>query len=443
MVLEFNEKELAALAFKEGEFFLSEETGYIHFNKSHSTHAGDKLVPFYENILYCLSLFKTHEKEKVQLAKEKLFALLKFQSPLGGLPSALHLFPEEASCSEQISILIPLMQIVNSYGKLFKASEKETLCAVLESVIARARTSQSKEGYLSYFRWGQVLIKAASLLHHSALEKEGREAECFCFAQGMVLPWYNPEVLAQMIEALLLNYETLMQIPSDLFINYLSTVWNRELGVFIGAEIRPLQYENSGAPTFFDLLISLEKGELLHNLVLNKGYFLRGLTLRKAGMPCNNSSSESITILDPKHFHFPWRTFWREGKQVASLVCYTKSQEVEVHKLLETTVLTLRTQEENDEPIELFFSDVKGVDWKVVERKATVFHVGCPLTIETENVQFKITFHAEHKDAYLCHIMRADRPGQQSSLKGFDFKIFIRSLKNRPGEKISVEIERV
>ena len=80
-----------ALALEAGKRYLSPQTGLIHYcyEEQHSTDT----IPLFENLSYCLTLFRTLIKDQIEEGKRRLKYLLSFRKEDGFFPIYLHQYP--------------------------------------------------------------------------------------------------------------------------------------------------------------------------------------------------------------------------------------------------------------------------------------------------------------------------------------------------------------
>lgn len=92
MTTTLDRKQLVDLALAAGQKFLSPQTGLIHL--CYEDERSKETIPLFENLCYCLALFRTHALDHVQEAKERLSHLLHFRYEDGRFPIYLHQYPK-------------------------------------------------------------------------------------------------------------------------------------------------------------------------------------------------------------------------------------------------------------------------------------------------------------------------------------------------------------
>ena len=84
-------KQLVELALAAGRHYLSPQTDLIHL--CYEDERSTDTIPLFENLCYCLTLFRTHVVDHVQEGKERLKHLLAYRLEDGRFPIYLHQYP--------------------------------------------------------------------------------------------------------------------------------------------------------------------------------------------------------------------------------------------------------------------------------------------------------------------------------------------------------------
>lgn len=164
---------------------INAQTGFLHFHFESKDGSHDT-IPLRENFAYCYSLFRSHEKDKMQSAIAMLEKLLAFYVSEKGFPYYLHQYPNVYRTDKNILIAYTLYAIEKHYRAILNAELKERVKAVLAELIAvikEARLYPVKEyqrdlllssfegkklpslpkGDISAQDWGEILILSQHL----------------------------------------------------------------------------------------------------------------------------------------------------------------------------------------------------------------------------------------------------------------------------------------
>lgn len=133
---------LINLALEAGKKYLSPQTGLIHF--CYQDERSSDTIPLYENLCYCLALFRTVIGDNIQEAKQRLFHLLAFKRE-GKLPTYLHEYPQLGWSTKTT---FPLLLILKHYGTILGDQLRKELQELAPPPSGPDSIASSKDGTL-------------------------------------------------------------------------------------------------------------------------------------------------------------------------------------------------------------------------------------------------------------------------------------------------------
>jgi hypothetical protein len=143
MTCTLDRKQLVDLALSAGEKFLSPQTGLIHY--CYEDERSKETIPLFENLCYCLALFRTHTLDHVLSAKERLKHLLAFQYEEGRFPVYLHQYPNIVG---SYRTAYPLYLIDKHFAKVIEEPLRSQIRKELKLPLPPQTITSSKEAGL-------------------------------------------------------------------------------------------------------------------------------------------------------------------------------------------------------------------------------------------------------------------------------------------------------
>ena len=105
---EYTEKSLSVFS-----KYLSIHTGFIHY--CYEDERSRDTIPVFENLCYCLSLFRTSLVDNILLGREILAQIMRYQDADGNFPIYLHQFPKTFNVNR---VMYPLYLLVKHFSKI-------------------------------------------------------------------------------------------------------------------------------------------------------------------------------------------------------------------------------------------------------------------------------------------------------------------------------------
>lgn len=136
-------RQLVDLALSAGRKFLSPQTGLVHY--CYEDERSKETIPLFENLCYCLALFRTHALDHVQEGKERLEHLLAFRYDDGRFPVYLHQYP---NVKGSYRTAYPLYLIDQYFAKVIEEPLRSKIRKNLELPLPPKVITSSKEAGL-------------------------------------------------------------------------------------------------------------------------------------------------------------------------------------------------------------------------------------------------------------------------------------------------------
>lgn len=143
MTSTLDRRQLVDLALSAGQKYLSPQTGMIHY--CYEDENSKETIPLFENLCYCLALFRTHALDHVQEGKERLEHLLAFQDVDGRFPIYLHQFPK---ITGSYRTAYPLYLINKHFAKVIEEPLRSKIQNNLQLPLPPKAITSSKEAGL-------------------------------------------------------------------------------------------------------------------------------------------------------------------------------------------------------------------------------------------------------------------------------------------------------
>ncbi len=377
---------------------LSLETSLVHH--SHEVKGSRDCIPLFENLCYCLALFRCHTVEKGVEATLLLDRLLAFQNAEGAFPTYIHDYPAISRPLGPFHALLPLHLIKVRYGH------------VIESRV-RTRLNEAHEQLVAYCK----RCAAPPLLAERLAAIEGEVAESYQLRSSK--EWAHHVLSSQLTEP--------VQEVS---------IWHPNLDVYCGAPYDERQYGSRSQKQ----LIPPQLSPLLVAAPLPQASLQASARIEIDRWVWNiqNGTDHSIAVIEqfspsrvPKGFHLIRALFENDisfvlpsGNYSYQDGLFTMSEEIPDYR--DTMELSFYITRHPD------------VDITVEGQKATAFRKGERVGIRAGNHRIELKFDSE--DDYYGHISYGDRPMQMEGDKftSFDWRIAIRTVKRVPNSQLRV-----
>jgi len=372
--------QLIDLALDEGRRRESPRTGLIHF--CYQDEDATDLIPIYENICFCLALFRSCTHDNVQEAKEKLEHLLAFDT----IPTYLHEYPQ-AGVTERL--YFPLFWI----SKLFSLVIEEPLRSRIKETLAKINPFKKPENIRSS-------KEAASLCLHLQLEEKPFDA--------------------------------------------LSPYWDPELAMYCGPLNQERQRKNVPETTLFDLYMSAATGHFSKRILKPHPVHMHAALVFST--PCTPQPQYILPSYTPSEQHIGFHLFrmvW-EGvdDHLHTFVCQDKQHHFEPDYIF--TYPEEIADERKSAELTFYCDHHPDVTLNVNGKKATIFLITDTVTIETPNKTVKLTFKIlEGEGTFMGHISRGNRPAQilGKNFNAYDWKISLRTIRRTTKLKLALLVE--
>jgi len=372
-------RHLIELALEEGRRRTSPRTGLIHF--CYNDEEATDTIPLYENICYCLALFRTRSVDNIQEAKEKLNHLLSFDS----FPTYLHEYPKPGVTER---LYFPLYWIMKHFSNVIEKPLRSRIQEILSTIKPFKRPvaiRSSKE--------------AASLCLHLQHEEQPLHA--------------------------------------------LAPYWDPKLGIYVGPLLHEKQRENVPETTLFDLFMAASIGHLSKRILKPHPVHMHAALV--SPLPCEPKPHYQPPTYTPseqhKDFHL-FRTLW-EGNDghLHTFVCQEKQHHFENNIF----TFPKEVPDERKSTELSFYCDYHPeLAIRVNGEKATVFKIGESVTIETPKKTLTLSFKVvEGEGTLIGHICRGNRPAQifSKGVSAYDWRISIRTIRRSSTLKLGLSVK--
>lgn len=428
--------------------FLQPSTGFIQ---------QDSLIPIYENFLAAHTLLSSKLKENIEKARETIDRLLHFQNIEGLFPRYLHEFPQAKIESYQLDIGFILKKIESKYAQVLSSE----LSKRLHTSIAALMESFEKNAPYSFeriqSRW--VILKD---LHQN-------KNPAFSYPEKKISSKYLSD---QLLLAQETNYyEELLQ--------RLSCFWHAPFHTYVGPLLDEDYIQGQPQLSLFDYYMSSYNRSYFEDLHKKNWLKLFGTLIKFSNVSgefmedsfhgiykdfpytlINKSNiswffftNYSSTNEESRGFHL-FRCLFKSLGNLYHFVSHSKVKHQKA--FFENDTLTIDFTyfddfpEEVKQQNELEFYINRGEDLKVFvdSKKASLFHLGSVLELQTKDATLRCIFSSDSPDAQIVgHILNGNRPSSQDSLsldsKAYDQKIILRTLRRSTNCKVRLQLRFV
>ncbi|MDJ0651431.1 MAG: hypothetical protein QNJ27_00200 [Simkaniaceae bacterium] len=143
MTVAIDKRKLMDLALEAGRRYLSPQTNLIHY--CYEDERSTDTIPIFENLCYCLTLFRTKMQDHVREGKERLKHLLAFRDEKGRFPIYLHQYPKGMG---SYRTMYPLFLIDKHFHKVIEKPLRSELRKNLRLPLPPTAVTNSKEAGL-------------------------------------------------------------------------------------------------------------------------------------------------------------------------------------------------------------------------------------------------------------------------------------------------------
>lgn len=143
MTVAIDKRKLVDLALDAGRRYLSPQTDLIHY--CYEDERSTDTIPFFENLCYCLTLFRTMVGDHVQEGKERLKHLLSFRNEEGRFPVYLHQYSKGIG---SYRTMYPLFLIDKYFHKVIEEPLRSEIRKNLTLPLPPEEITNSKEAGL-------------------------------------------------------------------------------------------------------------------------------------------------------------------------------------------------------------------------------------------------------------------------------------------------------
>ncbi|NGX51019.1 MAG: hypothetical protein K1060chlam2_00876 [Chlamydiae bacterium] len=367
------------MALVEGRRRESPRTGLIHF--CYDDEDARDLIPLYENICFCLALFRTCIGDNIVEAKEKLTHLLAFDS----LPTYLHDYPKRGMTYR---LYFPLYWILKLYRSVIEEPLRTRLSEVLREIepFKKPITIRSSK-------------EAASLALH--LQLEGKSLE-----------------------------------P-------LSPYWDPNLAIYCGPLIEERQRKNAPETTLFDLFMAASIGHFSKRLLKPHPVHMHAALVFPS--QCEPKPEIFLSPYSPSEQHRGFHLFrmiW-EGNDdhLHTFVCQEKEHYFTDAGIF--TYTEELPDERKSSELSFYCDHHPDLAIRVNGEQATIFHLDDSVTIETPKKRLTLSFKIlEGEGRFMGHISRGNRPAQilSKGREAYDWKISIRTIHRTAKLKLVLQV---
>ena len=451
-------KKMIKLGVEVGDCYYRKTTGFLHFDSQRVLEKNPLPIPIAENMLYALCHIRTHTKEGFEKGKKIVEKLLHFQSENGNFPVYLHDYPHCQKLFYSLRVLQPLYWIIKDYSNVLSEDLTRSALNSFEKALTYC-LAKEKEIKPSYNQ--RVLLYSISLgakRHLSLNIKEDVEKDLEALSQKCdQVSWLIPKDIAQLLAAIDIGYDCLLQSPWLMFLGHLKNTYSLNMHSYIGPALREYQLNEKIEFTPYNLYMDLLnpneapiRDPSLYHLysALIKPFdfdfsdieevdLLKDSTLKVGD---GYSIATTNKSMDFEKGYFPLKVVLQD-KFLYSLCMQKPKGDV---SFVETECgIEIEVDCYDDfESLSFFLSkygNEKFTDEKI--RRATTFSMGEKTYIHLSNKRICIEFIA-HSQKALAHLMRSNRQSQIDNKTNlpYDWHFYLRPIQLLKGGKFTIKI---
>ena len=415
MNVAIDKRELVDIAFKAGRRYLSPQTDLIHY--CYEDERSTDTVPIFENLCYCLTLFRTLVRDHVQEGKKRLKHLLAFRMDDGRFPIYLHQYSKEC-----IPNTIQKLEFCHSQRSRFSPLEAGTYprdrCDAERVKDWDADTG--KKQFLNHVRYRSYRTMYPLYLINKYFHKVIEEPLRSEIQRNLILPLPPTEITHSKEAGLMALHLTCQGYNLD----SLSPFWDFEKELYSGPLGDERQRKGEIETTLFDLFMG-------HSPRLLKPHPIH-LHASLVFYPENGAEAPPISAGYPKPigkgFHL-YRKVWKEEEHLHTLVCQDKNIIQEENNFTYSEEIP---DEKNRMELSFYTDRAEEKTILINGEKGTVFKLGDTISIVTSVKTVNFTFKILEGDGdFLGHLSFGNRPAQLEThdFTAYDWKIGIRTLR--------------
>ncbi|NGX46453.1 MAG: hypothetical protein K940chlam2_01644 [Chlamydiae bacterium] len=393
------------LALKTGRALQSEQTGWVHL-----CFEGDSrdTIPLFENGCFALALLRTRMSDEAVEGMELIKQILAFEVD-GHFPVYLHEYPKVRDQMVGLRLATLFYWIRKDYSHVLGELKGQIDGALAR--IARAVTPDHCPD------WARARLDLLA----------GKEIG------PLAIPKWPSD-----FDEMLITMQMAGQTP-----HALAELWDKELGIFCGPGLKRFQEEGEPALHYRDLFFGAWSGQFPSRAI--RGHHpthLKGALVRPILEPFPESQPERVQF--QPEAEWPLALYWGDESVTHSFVLARKH--LEVSGTPNELILTLPQElpDDGDKSFEIgFFLSLHPDHSIFIEgERATTFHMGEKITIESKGMRLTLCFSAD-EGHFFGHLLQGNRPSQVSNkgekhFAAFDWKIAVRTC-SRP-ERCSVKV---
>ncbi|MCB1112613.1 MAG: hypothetical protein H7A37_07900 [Chlamydiales bacterium] len=480
--------QLTALAIEAGRHLQSQQTGFIHFNYGAQPGEPHDTIPFYENLLFALALFKSRTLEQGTEAALLLDRLVSFQSASGNFPLYLHDFP---NCQDRFLAarsLLPLAILIKEYSKPIEtlSSDGSLLEQVKQAALNAARYSldafhRTEPQYHNAITLAVGAVMLGSLLQKSDIEESGKNILEKLRQYGPVTAWYIPKQMGEILTALTWHYPDISTSPWRQLFEHAARFCHPRLRCYCGPAFCDFL---DGAEPEASLLDLFLVGDTIPTRISNAEMTcLRGIIVPSAMklLPDIEKSLESediveglraMTVITPNgavqcierpkaetipnyRGHHPFRIVWGAEDGIHSIAAqcsydvtatYRKEDDDTYSILFDLQHLPQDDERENQTEVVFYADRHEKLQILVDDVKATCFNLDDKVLVENETKAIEISFNVVDGDGeFSGHIMPGNRLSQKAAkgtnrFAAYDWMITLRTLRRSSNCRIEAKV---
>lgn len=400
------------LALNAARFHLSEQTGYIHCYLEEKEALKHDTIPLRENFAYVLALLRTKQQDNVLLAREKLNALLHFEKD-GGFPEYLHAYPTPHPQTSLYSLVF-LYWILRDFGPILGSELHQSLRAYMERGLHFGKRNEENLSYTQRY-----LLKILAKTEKPVVTKER-----FTLSEAIDL------FMAYQIDPSLATQEPIRKI---------FLYWDETFSFYAGSKALYLDKEDLEG-CLLDLYMA-EKQKILPERLKKRAFYH---LLASIIYPFEEMEPTPF-YSSPKEGSGSFTLLWGDKEKPYSLYLDGKQGEVKwkvVDSSLQVEMVLSDNKEIDIAEVLLYVMKREEVNLYIAGKKATLFSLGDPITIETPEGNLSLSF--QGKERYLGHQLLGNRPFQRASkgksiFKAYDFILGLRPLEKK-GQMPRIEL---
>ncbi len=404
----------------------SSQTGFIHYCYASLPEDRQDTIPLYENFCYVLALFRSRLSEHVLEGKALLEKLIAFEVG-GNFPIYIHDYPECKDRSLSLHLLPALHWMLHDFSPVLGESLSVQLQELISRILFHAQRIHGE----------RPLSNAAWVKWKAYAEPEALESFTFTSAEG----WADYLIALQMAES------KGKSIEEDL--NRVRLQWNPHLHVFLGPQA---QEKTEPKLTLFDLFFGHDRHSYAERSLSDHPVHLLASLVHSMTPSVSDQSARAIAQLTTDDPRQGYALFWGDREMTHSIVCDHRNSAMQAQLSENGAVLNLtlpegwEPSEQPELPLALFCNLDDAHAIAINDQKATAFQLGDLITVTSGEHRIQIRFTcAEGEGVFFGHLLRANRPTQQSCqgalrFEAYDWQISIRTIRRTSRCVLTVSI---